>query len=294
MLHNSSLRRATLRALLLIAVALVGTTIGAQSQLQSDAQSDTKLDIPSLITEVENKGKENTSRLLGYTFRLKHIEQELNDKDEVKKETSYLFQAFPLSKGNPVLMLLSENGKDLSPQRLAKEKAKANKEWRKRKLEIAGKPGEPEPLSFLRTSEFALLRSDRYKDRDVIVLRFKPRADFRPTKDAERLVSKLEGEMWIDPVEKIPLKLEARLVEKFSLGGLSGLFASLRPGWALVLESAPLSDKSLPNGLWAANRLEVYSLAKPLLSKTVRSRQKNEFSDYKPFDKDADKLPDNY
>jgi hypothetical protein len=66
----------------------------------------------------------------------------------------------------------------------------------------------------------------------------------------------------------------------------------LRPGWALVLESRPLSDE-LPNGLWAASHLEVYSLAKPLLSKTLRSRQKDEFSDYKPFDKDADKLPDN-
>ena len=286
MLHNSSLRRPAFGTLLLIIA-------GALVAINTSAQSDTRLDIPSLITEVESKGKENASRLLGYTFRLKHIEQELNDKDEVKKETSYLFQVFPLPKGVPVLMLLNENGKDLSPQRLAKEKAKANREWRKRKLEVASKPGEPEPLAFLRTSEFALLRTDRYKDRDVIVLRFKPRADFQPAKDAEKFVSKLEGEMWIDPVAKMTIRLEARLVEKFSLGGLSGLFASLRPGWTLVLESGPLSDKSLPNGLWAANRLEVYSLAKPLLSKALRSRQKDEFSDYKPFDKDADTLPDN-
>jgi hypothetical protein len=268
---------------LIFSTLLVGSIINAQVGDNSGIQS--------LVDEAQSNQKEFSSRLRGYTYTLKRSEQELNDRGEVKKEKVKVFQAFPVAHGAPVMMLLSENGKDLSPARLAKEKARANSEWQKRKKESEKNVDQAGPLAtpfFFRGSEFTMLRTERYNNRDAIVLKFKPRPDFKPTKDSEQFASSLEGELWIDVSEKAIVKLDAKLAESYN-AGLLGHLSPLQAGTTLYIESSPVS-----NALWAVTRMEFTPGQKkgPLFSKAVRYsyRQKEELSDYRPFNKDADDL----
>jgi hypothetical protein len=135
------------------------------------AQSSDYLNVQAILDEVRKKHQNVSSKLYGYTFTLRRTEQQLDDKGRVKKETVKVFQVFPLPHAMPVMVLLSENGKDLPPARLADEKARANNEWRKRKKEsqkIVEQKGREGMLSFFQTSEFGMSRTEKYKDRDPI------------------------------------------------------------------------------------------------------------------------------
>jgi hypothetical protein len=188
------------------------------------------------------------------------------------------------------MMLLSENGKDLSSAQLAKEKARANKEWRKHKKDSEKDEGQTELQEtpfFLQGSEFSRLRTERCDKSDVIVLRFKPRRDFKPVRDSEKFASSLEGELWIDIAEKAIVKLDAKLAESYK-PGLLGHISPLEPGTSLLIESSPIS-----NGLWAITRIAfIPGQIDSLFSKTVRyhRQQKDEMSDYRPFNNGSDDL----
>lgn len=271
------------RCLLLLFTVLLVSSIGA-------AQQGDDPSIRPLIESVQTQQKEFSSKLLGYTYTLKRTMQELNDKGEVKKEKVQIFQAFPVAEGTPVMMLLSEGGKDLSPSRQSKEKARANSEWRKRKKKTEKTKGLAEPMQphfFLGGSQFSKLGIERYDNRDVLVLKFGPRQGFKPTKNSEEFASRLEGKLWVDLAEKAVVKLDGKLVERYK-PGLLGHIIPLEPGTSLLIESSPIS-----NGLWAVTRIEFSpGLMSSLFSKTVHyhHKQKDEMSDYKPFNKDVDDL----
>ena len=268
---------------LIFSVLLVGSITNAQ--LSDDPG------IQSLVDAAQSKQKEFSSRLLGYTYTLKRSMQELNDKGEIKKEKVQTFQVFPVAHGLPVMMLLSENGKDLSPAQLVKEKAKANREWRDRRKESEkdeGRTEEPQETPFfLQGSEFFGLRTERDDNRDLFVLKFKPRRDFKPTKNSEKFASSFEGELRIDVAEKAIVKLDGKLAVRYK-PGLAGHIIPLEPGTSLLIESSPIS-----NDLWATTRIEFRpGQIESLFGKTVsyHHKQKDEMTDYRPFNKDADEL----
>ena len=245
--------------------------------------------LQTLLDQVRSKHQEMSARLRGYTYTLKRTEQELNDKGAVKREQVKVFQVYPTRRGGVVTVLLSEDGKELSPDRLSEEKARANREWQKQKKEAENNPdreGVPGVLSFFPTSEFSVIRSERHGDREVRVLSFKPRDDFKPSNDSEKFTAKLEGEVWIDVAEKVMVKLDARLAKSYRAGGIPGFFSALKPGTSLIIENVPLT-----NGLWVTARVELaLSETGTLFSRGRRDVQKQEMSGHKPFDQEADHL----
>ena len=256
---------------------------------RAKAQSSDYLNIQALLDDVQKKHQYVSLKLYGYTFTLRRIEQQLDNKGRVKKETVKVFQVFPVHHAMPVMVLLSENGKNLSSARLADEKARANNEWRKRKKasrKVAGQKEQGEMLSFFQTSEFSMSRTEKYKDRDIIVLSFKPRDNLKPSTDSEKFVSKLEGEVWVDALEKSVVKVDARLAENYKVGGVLSFFSFLKPGTSLVIENSRLSDE-----LWVTTSVKFAPLQKvSFFAKGVPDVQIQELSEYKPFDKEADSL----
>jgi hypothetical protein len=99
------------------------------------------------------------------------------------------------------------------------------------------------------------------------------------------LISGLKGQFWIEPVEKVIVKIQGELTGPFGVG----FFSSLRPGSAPTLETMPIG-----NGLWAPKRIEFASIQKYpgvfLLPKTAHSRNVDEMSDYRQFDPEAKDL----
>jgi hypothetical protein len=97
---------------------------------------------------------------------------------------------------------------------------------------------------------------------------------------AEGIVTKLIGVVWIDPVDKEVIRLEAKLSQSFKIAG--GLFASIKPGSAFAFEQTRMAD-----GVWLPRFAQVNFAAKVLLFKSIEANQTSEFSDYRRFNTEA-------
>ena len=135
--------------------------------------------------------------------------------------------------------------------------------------------------TFLRVSEFVSPRREKFRGRDTVVFDFRPRPGFRPSNRGEAIASKLSGVAWVDPVERQAVRLEARLVEGFKIGG--GLMASVKPGAAFAFEQT-----RLPDGVWLPRFSQVNASARVLLFAGLPINETHEFGDYKRFDARTD------
>lgn len=253
---------------------------------QLDAES-----IKVLVREVEERQKEANLKLRYYAYTLKRTEHQLNEEGVSTKQRVHEYRVFPRGWGQVVTATLSENGKALSPEKLAKEKAKANKEWQRHKKDPQKDPQkDPDKMpTWFDGLDFTALPAERLEERDVIVLSFTPRADYSPPKGTHTLSPDLKGQIWIDPKEKMIMKFQAELTKEFRQGGLSGWLSSLRPGTAVSIENMQLG-----NGLWVVKRVEVSSVLKArgflMLPHTERFRFVDEMSEYREFDPEATDL----
>jgi hypothetical protein len=134
--------------------------------------------------------------------------------------------------------------------------------------------------SFLKACEFVSPRRELLAGRETIVFDFRPRQGFKPGNTEERLIAKLIGVVWIDPVDKQVIRLEARLAEGFKMAG--GLLVSLKPGAALVMEQTRMVQ-----GVWLPRFAQINLSLKVLLFGGGDYNKTVEWSDYKHFTGDV-------
>ena len=259
------------------------------------------LDIAKLLQEVEANQKEIDERVANYAFTEKRIERKINDKGEVKEEKITVHEIYPLQGGGAIYKLISENGVPLSPERAARQDKKIaedvlkheqerEKREQKKKEEAAKNKGQEKKKDtdgdnvsvavFLRACEFVSARRERLREREAVVFDFRPRPGFRPRNTAEEIVTKLVGVVWIDPVDKTVIRLEAKLAESYKIAG--GLLASIRPGSAFAFEQTRMED-----GVWLPRFVQVNFAAKVFLFKGIEANETREFSNYRRFDTEA-------
>jgi hypothetical protein len=266
--------------------------------------ADASLDIPALLRDLSKNQDETDRRVGDYTFTQKITERELDDKGRVKKEKVAVYEVYPVTDYGWVQKLVAENGAPLAPERAEKEgrrvveelekaereapklKEKRERQRAERRAKQKAKGGDggeedEEGVSvgigtFLRACEFVSPRRERFRDRDVIVFDFRPRAGFKPSSRGESLASKLSGVIWVDPSERQVMRLEGRLVGAFKVGG--GLLASVREGSAFVFEQTRLED-----GVWLPRYTQVNASARVMLFAGMSINETHEFSDYKRF-----------
>ncbi|HEX2269690.1 MAG TPA: hypothetical protein VHH35_09150, partial [Pyrinomonadaceae bacterium] len=198
-----------------------------------------KLDVAELLREVGRNQDEIDKRVSEYAFTQTEIDKELNSKGELKKQTIKVYEIYPLPNREAVQKLISENGVPLSPEKAAKEDrrvkeefAKAERDREKDEQRAAKRRAEREKEAnegteiapFLKACEFVSPRREQWAGRDTIVFDFRPKPGFKPRNREESLIAKLVGVVWIDPVDKQVIRLEARLAEGFKIAG--GLLAS--------------------------------------------------------------------
>jgi hypothetical protein len=254
-------------------------------------------DIAKLLQEVEENQKKVDERISDYAFTEKRTERKINDKGEVTEEKITVYEIYPLPGGGAFFKVISENGVPISAERAAKQdkkiaedvakyEAERQKKEQKKKEEAEKNNGQEKEkddvtvADFLRACEFISPRREKLRDREAIVFDFRPRAGFKPKTMAENIVTKLIGVVWIDPVDKEVIRLEAKLSESFKVAG--GLFASIRPGSAFVFEQTRMSD-----GVWLPLFAQVNFSAKVLLFKSIEANETSEFSNYRRFNTEA-------
>jgi hypothetical protein len=259
-------------------------------------RADTSVDVTSLLRAVGRNQDQVEKRVNEYSFLQKETEREINGRGEVKKETIKVFEVFPIAHRRAVMKLISENGVVLSGERAAKEekrvteeflkaekdrekdqeKADRLKEERQRKASKGQENDDPGISQFLLACEFIAPRRERFRDRDAVVFDFRPRPGFKPGNRSESLISKLVGVVWIDPVDKQVMRLEARLAEGFKMGG--GLLLSVRPGAAVVMEQTRMVE-----GVWLPSFAQLNLSVKVLLFGGGDINQTVEWSGYRHF-----------
>ena len=271
---------------------------GIDDQIFDPPAAAETLDVVELMRQVARNQDELEDRVSEYAFKQTETDREINDKGVLKKETVKVYEVYPLPNREPVQKLISENGVPLSPERAAKEDRrvqeellKAEREKEKDAKKVAERRAEQEKKRneskegteispFLRACEFVSPRREMLSGREAIVFDFRPRPGFRPKNREESLVAKLIGVVWIDPVDKQVIRLEARLAEGFKIGG--GLVASLKPGAALVIEQTRMVQ-----GVWLPKFAQVNLSVKVLLFAGGDYNKTIEWSDYKHFSGDV-------
>jgi len=260
------------------------------------------LDVPALLREVGKNQDEVEKRVEEYSFTQKETDREINSKGELKKETVKVYEVFPIANREPVQKLISENGVPLSAERAAKEEKRVMEEFQKaerdkekdqreadkrkaereKKNKEKGREGDddPEISQFLKVCEFVSPRRESFGERDTIVFDFRPRAGFRPSNREESLIAKLVGTVWIDPVDKQVIRLEARLAEGFKMAG--GLLISLKPGAAIVMEQTRMAE-----GVWLPRFAQLNASVKLLLFAGGDYNKTIDWSDYRHFSGDV-------
>jgi len=256
------------------------------------------LDVAALLREVGENQDELENRVAEYAFRQTETDREINGKGELKKETVKVYEVFPLPNREPVQKLISENGVALSAERAAKEDRRVQEEFTKaerdkerdekkaaqrraeREKKKAEEGDDPEISGFLKVCEFVSPRREILGGRDTIVFDFRPRPGFKPQNREQSLIAKLIGVVWIDPVDKQVIRLEARLAEGFKMGG--GLLVSLKPGAALVMEQTRMAQ-----GVWLPKFAQLNLSLKVLLFGGGDYNKTIEWSDYKHFSGDV-------
>lgn len=260
------------------------------------------LDVPGLLREVGRNQDEIEKRVGEYALMQKETDREITTKGEVKKETVKVYEVFPVAHREPIMKLISENGVALSGERATKEEKRVHEEFlkaerdseknkeraereraeQKRRNVAKGKAedDDPELSQFLRVCEFVSPRRERFRDRDAVVFDFRPRPGFKPSNRQESLISKLVGVVWIDPVDKQIIRLEAHLAEGFKIGG--GLLLSLRPGAGFVMEQTRMAE-----GVWLPRLAQINLSVKVLLLGGGDYNKTIEWSDYKHFTGDV-------
>ena len=253
------------------------------------------LDVAELWRAVHRNQDEIDKRVSEYAFTQKETDKEISGKGELKKETIKIYEVYPIPNREPVKKLISENGIPLSAERAAKEDKRVQHEFEEaerdrdkdekkaaeRRAEREKKEKEGAEISpFLKVCEFVSPRHEQWEGRETIVFDFRPKPGFRPKNREENLIAKLVGVVWIDPVDKQIIRLEARLAEGFKIAG--GLVASLKPGAALVIEQTRMAQ-----GIWLPRFAQVNLSFKVLLFGGGDYNQTVEWSDYKHFSGDV-------
>ena len=265
-------------------------------QLFDPPAATEKLDVAALLLEVARNQDETENRVAEYSFKQTETDREINSKGEVKKQMVKVYEVYPLPNREPVEKLISENGVSLSAERAAKEEKRVQEEFlkaerekekdaheaAKRRAEREKKKEDADPAisMFLRACDFVSPRRERLDGRESIVFDFRPRAGFKPKTREESLIAKLIGVVWIDPVDKQVIRLEARLAEGFKMAG--GLLVSLKPGAALVMEQTRMAQ-----GVWLPRFAQINLSVKVLLFAGGDFNKTIEWSDYKHFSGDV-------
>jgi hypothetical protein len=177
----------------------------------------------------------------------------------------------------PFEQLVKRNGRPPSAEELRKQdekRASLQRETPQERVERLRQ--QQENRSFIREVpegfDFQLIGEEVINDRPAYVLRATPRPGYRPHGRYAKLMSKVEGKLWVDKQDFGWVKVEGDVTQPFSMG----LFlARVLCGSHITMEQSSFDD-----GIWMPKRIELRATAKILF---VRSYDINRILTYSNY-----------
>jgi hypothetical protein len=187
--------------------------------------------------------------------------------------------------GSPYERLVTVNGKPLSPEQQAREQqeletilVERRKESRRQRSErIAKYEKERESDHLLmeqltRALDFKLVGEQKLGPYAVYVLNATPRPGYEPPNNEAKVLTGMEGKLWIDEKTFQWVKVEATVIRPVSI---EGFLAEVEPGTHFELEKAPVTDS-----IWLPRHFAMKSQAKVLFFFTRKSQADETYSGY--------------
>ncbi|MGH9839502.1 MAG: hypothetical protein ACREEM_12040 [Blastocatellia bacterium] len=251
-------------------------------------------DIDALLKQVAENQSALDELLEKYAYNSVITSREFDKSGALKvKETETFEHSF--YRGRRIRRLVAKNDKPLSADEQAKEDRKLEKrikeiekrEAEKEKRAEQGKETEEDDrritiAEMLRSSKLTSPRRERYRQRDVVVFDFEPNPGYKPQKDFEKIMQKFSGAVWVDAGDRQVVRLEAKLIDSFKIGG--GLLASIKPGGGFVMEQDRIN-----NEIWLPTYSEFNLSARLLLVAGMSFNAIARYSNYKRFNVEAEK-----
>ncbi len=187
--------------------------------------------------------------------------------------------------GSPYYRLVAVDGKPLTPEEQAKELQKLEKVTARRCGESKQERGE----------RIAKYESERSRDRqllgemtkafnfklvgerqsgpfDVYVLKATPQPGYQPPSRETKVLTGMQGELWINKQTFHWVKVEAEVIHPVSI---VGFVARVEPGTRFELEKMPAD-----NGIWLPEHFAMNSRARILLLYTSENQEDETYFDY--------------
>jgi hypothetical protein len=177
----------------------------------------------------------------------------------------------------PFEQLVKRNGRPPSAEEQRKQAEKLDKLKRETGQErVARLREQQENRSFIRETlegfDFQLVGEEVVNRRPAYVLRATPRAGYRPRGKYGKLMSKVEGKLWVDKQDFGWVKVEGDVTQGFSMG----LFlARVLRGSHITMEQTPFDD-----AIWMPKRIELRASARILFVKSYDINRILTYSDY--------------
>jgi hypothetical protein len=187
--------------------------------------------------------------------------------------------------GSPYERLIAVNGKPLSPEQAAQEqqkldttvveRQKESPQGRRQRIAKYEKERQSDDLmmeQLTKALDFKLVGEQRLGAQDVYVLKATPRPGYNPPNAQAKVLTGMEGKLWIDKQTFQWVKVEATVIHPVSIGCF---LAEVEPGTHFQLEKMPLADS-----IWLPKHFAMKSRAKILFLFTRRSQADETYSGY--------------
>jgi hypothetical protein len=229
--------------------------------------------------------RRNLDAVHNYTFQERSVEQELEKDGDVKK-TEIETHQISIIYGEPYEKLIAKDDKPLSEKDQQKEEEKLNKFFEKQKNisdEERDRNRQKERDKFQREIadelprmlDWRVVGQDDFNGQPVWVVAGTPKSGYHPNSRTGKLLSKINGKVWITKSDYQWVKAEADLTDDFSVG----LFLfKLHKGAHLEFEQIRVN-----NEVWLPKRVFVEGSGRIALVKSARVRNETTYSNYQRF-----------
>jgi len=187
--------------------------------------------------------------------------------------------------GSPYYRLVAVNGKPLTPEEQAKEQQKLETVMAQRCGESKQERGEriakyenersrDHQLTdeMTKAFNFKLVGEQKSGPFDVYVLKATPQPGYQPANRETKVLTGMQGELWIDKQTFHWVKVEAEVIHPVSV---VGFVARVEPGTRFELEKMPVD-----NGIWLPEHFAMKSRARILLLYTSKNQEDETYFDY--------------
>ncbi len=252
------------------------------------ASEETPRDI---VRKSVDRDQANWLRMRDYTWTIDEAERLMKGDGSVRSEQTERWETVVLD-GEPHHRILQKNGKPLSAAEQRKQQEKLDAALDKLKRETAaqrakrmasGQKEQREERAFLleipETYEFRTEGTETIDGREVWVIGATPKPDYQPKRRDARMLTKIQGRIWIDKTEYQWVRLEAETTDTISFG----LFlARLAPGAKLRFWQTRINGE-----LWLPKHSFVSGAARLALLKKISLEQEISWSNYRKFQVDS-------